>query len=88
VGELDGQDLARRHVVAVGEAAGDAQHLVALQEPGLLAEAVDVEPLRNGPGLLEGELGLDVAVGARRPQDQGPWGGHVVNLIGRGGFPA
>ena len=31
--ELVGQDLARGHVVAVGEAAGDDQDLVVLQQP-------------------------------------------------------
>ena len=78
VGELVGEDLAGRHVVAVGEAAGNDQDLVALQQAGLFAQAVDVDALGDGAGLLEGELGLAVAVGAGGTQDEDARRGHDV----------
>src|SRR5262245_58706226 len=51
-----------------------------MQQPGLFAQALDVQPLRDGPGLLEGKLGLDIAVGPGGAQDQGTLGGHEVAL--------
>ena len=67
--ELIGEDLARGDVVAVGEAARDDEHLKLVQQLRAFAQAVDVDALGRGAGLDERELGLAVAVGARRPQD-------------------
>ena len=47
-----------------------------MQQGGLLAEAVDVDALGDGAGLLEGELGFGVAVGAGGSQDQDARCGH------------
>ena len=80
VAELVGEDLAGRHVVAVGEAAGNDEDLIAMQQGRLLAEAVDVDALGDGAGSLEGELGLAVAVGAGRAQDQDAGGGHSLSF--------
>ncbi len=84
VGELIGQDLARRHVIAVGEAAGDGEDLVAHQLGRLLAQAVDVDALGDRAGLLEGELGFGVAVGAGGSQNQDARGGHAQVITGQG----
>ena len=41
-----------------------------MQQRRVLAQAVDVDALGDGAGLLEGELGLVVAVGAGGAEDQ------------------
>ena len=42
-----------------------------------------MDALGDGAGLLEGELGLDVAVGAGGAQDQDAGGGHAECEFGR-----
>ena len=78
MGQLVAQDLARRYVVAVGETAGNCQDLVPVQELGLLAQAVDVQAIRHGSRLFEGELRLPIAVSSGGTKNQGPWFGHVM----------
>src|SRR5207302_2516077 len=82
MGELRRQDFPRGHIVAVGEAPGHNQDLVALQQTGLFAQPIDVNALGNRPGLLEAKLGLQVAVGARSTKDQRAWNGHRLQIHG------
>ena len=70
VPHLHGEDLPGGHVVAVAEAAGDAEDLEVGQQGRLLQHAVDVQRLRLGAGQLEGPGGLLVAIGARGAEDQ------------------
>ena len=53
---VDGQDLPRGHVVAVGEAAGEDEDLVVAEEPRVVAEGVDVDAVAAAAGQLEGGL--------------------------------
>src|SRR5262249_33677918 len=78
--QFDGENLPGAHVVAVGEPAGGDEDLVALELPRILAEAVDVDALGDGPHLLEGELRLGVAVGAGGSQDQDARSSHSRRL--------
>src|SRR5207248_3134287 len=75
--ELDRQDLAGRHVVAVGEAAGDDEDLVTLEQLGVFAQAVDVDFLGHGAGLLKRKLRFVVAIAAGGAQDQDVWRVHA-----------
>jgi hypothetical protein len=78
--ELDGQDLAGGHIISIRKAAGHDQDLKLLQTLGLFAEAVDVDALGHGPGLLAGELGFAVAVGPGGAQDKDAGSGHVCDF--------
>src|SRR5262249_26065569 len=74
--ELVGQDFARSHIVAVGEAAGNDQDLVTQELAGAFAQAVDVQPFGLGAGFLESELRLPVAIGAGAAKDEDAGSGH------------
>jgi len=76
VGQLHRLDLPGGDVVAVAEAAREHEDLVVLEQFRVLAEAVDVEAVGPSTCELEGELGLEVAVGARRAEDQDLWRSH------------
>lgn len=76
VAKLIGQDFAGRHVVAIGEAAGDDENLEVVQEGGVLAEAIDVEAVRRAAGLFEGESRFLIAIRARRSKDEHAHRGH------------
>ena len=62
VGQLVGEDLARRDVIAVGKTTGNDQDLIFVQELGILTQPIDVDALGPAPGLLEGELRFGIAI--------------------------
>src|SRR5262245_52332270 len=74
--ELVAEDLARGHIVAVSETSGNDEDLVAQELAGLLAQAVDVDAFGGSAGLLEGELGFQVAVGTGTTKDEDSEIGH------------
>src|SRR5262249_958586 len=78
VGELVGEDLAGRDVVAVGEASRYDKDLVAVEQGRPFGQAVDVSAVGASADLLEGELGLGVAVGAGSAEDKNACRGHEV----------
>src|SRR5207302_4328564 len=53
VAELHRQNLASGHIVAIGVAAWNDENLIAVQQARHLAQPVDVNAIRMGPGLLE-----------------------------------
>ncbi len=67
VGQLVGEDLAGRDVIAVSKAAGNDEHLITLQEPGGLAQAIDVDTVGMCTSLLERELRFGIAICTRSP---------------------
>ena len=76
--DLVAQDPAGRHVVAVAEPAGHAEDLEPVEQRRVLQQPVDVQQLGLAAGLLEGEGGFLVAVGARGTQDQDVGVGHTA----------
>ena len=81
--QLAGEDLARGHVVAIGEAARDDEDLKIMQEPGIFPQTIDVDALRQPARQFEGELRFDVAIGTGGTQDQYIRLGHVGTLENR-----
>ncbi len=67
--EVVAQDAAGGHVVAVAEAAGDAEDLELPETYGLAEQRVDVQRLGCSAGLPEGEGGFLIAIGARGSQN-------------------
>src|SRR5262249_25367949 len=78
VPQLVGENFAGGHVVAVGEAAGDHQNLVAEQPFGILPQPVDVGTFGEASRQLKCKLGLGVAVGAGGSQNQDARFGHEL----------
>src|SRR4030095_13068961 len=68
-------------VVAVAESTRQHEHLILVQECRVVAEPVDVDPVGNGTGQLEGVLSFLVAIGAGGPEDQHVRGGHKRVVI-------
>lgn len=83
--EADGEDAAGGDVIAVGEAAGEAEELEAVEEGGLGDELVEVDELDGGTGEFEGAAHLSIAVGAGGADDQGAGLGAVAGGGGAGG---
>ena len=67
------KDPSAGDVVAVGEAAGDAEDLKVVGERRLPRQGMNVHAAGDRAGPLEGMCRFVVAVGARCPQDQRPW---------------
>ena len=88
---LVAEDSAGAQVVAVAESAGDAEDLELLEERGLFQQPVDVQGFGLRAGLLEGEGGFGVAVGAGGAEDQDVGRGHRrdlgLEISGFGGEP-
>jgi len=78
--QLNGEDLAGRHVVAVGKSAWNHENLKVVQQLGRFAQSMDVHALRDGAGKFEGEVRLDVTVCPRGTQDQHARLGHALIL--------
>src|SRR5205823_613668 len=78
--QLDGEDFAGSDVVTVREAAGNRHNLVLQKEFRVGTQAVDVQAFGESAGLLKGELGFAIAVGAGSTQDQDTRGSHVEYL--------
>ena len=76
---VDRLHLPGPHVVAVGEAAGQDEDLVVAQEPGVVAEGVEVDAVAAAADHLEGLLHLVIAVGSRGTQDECVRRGHDEN---------
>ncbi len=68
---LVGEDFSRGDVVAVGKPARDDQELRLAQRLGILHQGQHVDAGGGETGLLEGELGLAVAIGPGRTEDDG-----------------
>ena len=75
--QFEGEDPSAGDVVAVGEAAGDAEDLVVVGKRRLLCQGVDMNPLGNRPGPLEGVDGLMIAVRAGGTEDENTGGEHA-----------
>ncbi len=84
VSELIRQDFPCRNIVTITEAAGNHEDLVAMQQFGIFAEAVDVDWFRFSARTLESKLGFAIAIGAGSAQDQHFWCSHD-ELLKKGG---
>ena len=62
-------------LIAPTEAARHRQQVVVPKDTGVFQEVGGVDPVRLGPGEIEGEGGLVVAVEAVAVEDQGPSAG-------------
>lgn len=80
--ELAREDDAGSEVIAVAEAAGDAEDLEIGESCGVFKQSIEVQAFGLGPGEFEGPGGFDVAVGAwvRRTQTLGVAMGYTVEF--------
>ena len=76
VDELVGEDFSGGDVVAVGEAAGEGEDLVLLEEGGVLEGFVDVEEIDIAADEFEGVGEFDIGVGAGGAEEEDFGGGH------------
>jgi hypothetical protein len=86
VDELVGEDFSGGDVVAVGEAAGEAEDLVVFELRWILEQLVDVEGVNGRASELEGVSEFAVAVGAGGSQEDDAGGGHFWSFVLRGDY--
>jgi hypothetical protein len=75
-GELDGEDFAGGNVITMREAAGEGEDLIAAEQAGIVAQAIDVHAIDGGTGELEGKREFPIAVSPGRTEDQNMRGRH------------